>query len=328
MLNLKKTAVAVLAFGSSAVFAGTMGPVCTASNVTVPCETTGWGVGIYALYLQPTYSGVGNFSIEEALPAGDFVAYGDADPRWTWGFKLEGIYLFSTGNDLNLNWTHLGRRSERAVFAYDIDFLLDDVLVALEGTQVLYVRPRWDAVNLEFGQHVDFGEFKDIRFHAGVQYARISTNTTLNLVDADAVPITGVELTGNSRYNGFGPRLGMDMSYNIGNGLAVYGNGAAAILAGTSKLNQTAVVVDTTGTAVAAATRTTDHTAIVPELEAKLGITYGYAMPSGELTLDLGYMWVNYFNAQQFAGLSGGRHYSDFGVQGPYLGLRWVGVAI
>lgn len=326
MLNLKKTAVAVLAFGSSAVFAGTMGPVCTAVNVTVPCETTGWGVGIYALYLQPTYSGIGNFAVEEAITDGAFSDFGTADPRWSWGFKLEGVYLFSTGNDLNLNWTHLGRRSNSQTFGYALTVGDFDLLVS----QLLAVRPRWDAVNLEFGQHVDFGEFKDIRFHAGVQYARISTMTALNIVPVDplVVGVGGVEVNGSARYNGFGPRLGMDMSYNLGNGLAVYGNGAAAILAGEHKISQSIVTYDETGVFAAGASRATDHTTLVPELEAKLGLTYGYVMPAGEVTVDLGYMWVNYFNAQQFASVTGSRHYSDFGVHGPYLGLRWVGVAI
>ena len=168
MLSLKKTAIAVLALGSSAVFAGGMGPVCTPGSVTVPCEATAWDVGLYALYLQPTYDAdlgyvYGNYQ------NGTHTTYRDFDADWGWGFKLEGSYHFSTGNDFNVNWTHY---SDTTTNNYLMGY------AAFPHTDIVSNKAQWDAVNFEFGQHVDFGEHKNIRFHGGAQYAGVKN--TLN----------------------------------------------------------------------------------------------------------------------------------------------------
>lgn len=315
MLNLKKTAVAVLALGSSAVFAGTMGPVCTPGNVTVPCERTAWDFGVYALYLSPAYNANHGYAGYGVVSDGvtSYYNHHDIDYDWGWGFKLEGSYHFSTGNDLNLNWYHWKHDTDHSYAGLFIPELFGAGVVGGARWE-----PEWDAVNLEFGQHVDFGEFKDIRFHAGLQYARIDHDFLITgFEDILAAPYAARI---NQKFDGIGPRIGMDMQYNFGNGFAIYGNGATALLVGDAKFN-TALSDAVLGTFYASGSKTT----IIPELEAKLGAKYTYALAQGDLTLDAGWMFVDYLHAHHHITPAFAVRESDFALQGPYAGLKWVG---
>ena len=309
MLNLKKTAVAVLAFGSSAVFAGTMGPVCAPGNVTVPCEKSAWDFGVQALYLQPSLSS--HSFIGTRAGANGTLDYLRANPNYAWGFKLEGSYHYGQGNDVDLNWYHVSKTRNATIYP-DVDLLTRDVVEPIRTT----VKPQWDAVNLEFGQHVDFTESTSARFHAGLAYVRVENqrNGYLLTTTADRYNTT-------MKYNGVGPRLGMDNMYDWGNGFGIYGNAAMALFTGQSKFNSAAY--DAAGQVLGSNGSTTS---VVPELEAKLGAKYTYAMAQGDLSLDIGWMWVNYFHGQQFGTpLVADVKDTDFGLQGPYVGLKWVG---
>ncbi|KTD12195.1 major outer membrane protein, partial [Legionella gratiana] len=155
MLNLKKTALAVLALSSSAVFAGTMGPVCTPGNVTVPCPSSAWNVGGQALVLQTMTDNdiTLDLGIDTTPPVVGGFLRTDVDAQWNWGFQIEGSYHFNTGNDITLTWYHLDTSWNNSSFTPDF---APDILVGFGN------KNRWDAVNGEFGQFVDVSANKKI----------------------------------------------------------------------------------------------------------------------------------------------------------------------
>jgi hypothetical protein len=205
MFNLKKTAVAVLALGGSAVFAGTMGAVCTPGNVTVPCEGSAWEIGGYALYLEPVHTG----PFYSLGTIGGMI--NTIDAGWDWGFALEGAYHYGTGNDIKVTWNHVNFGANHFVSVADIR----------------HYETNWDALNAEFGQLVELSQASKVRVHSGVQYARVNSSINRGIVG------TGY----NSDYNGFGPRIGADLNYVFGNGFGVYGKSAAGLLVGTSSFS-------------------------------------------------------------------------------------------
>ncbi|MDR3502245.1 MAG: Lpg1974 family pore-forming outer membrane protein [Legionella sp.] len=305
MFSLKKTALAVLALGSSAAaFAGTMGPVCTPGNVTVPCERTAWDISGQAIDLQ-----IANNNQFLGLPDvnGNFRDH----TRWNWGFQLEGSYHFNTGNDVTLTWYHLDTGTHRFGFDSAFDGSAFEVAAATSY--------KWDAVNGELGQFVDFSANKKMRFHGGFQWARAKHNAGWATIVAPATVATVGGIS--TQFNGFGPRTGLDMNYVFGNGFGIYAKTAAALLVGNTKF-QSAFLE----TGVPAVGFHGSKTAIIPELEAKLGANYTYSMAQGDVTLDAGYMWFNYFNG--FSHVSAANlasHTTDFGASGPYVGLKYVG---
>lgn len=301
MFHLKKTALLVAALGSSVGYAGTMGPVCVPGNVTVPCPATAWDVGIQALYLRPAYSAntvYAGFRVD-----GERQVRNEFSSDWGWGFKLEGSYHFNTGNDFNVNWYHYSKTTSN-------NFVTFNPLLNAHVAFTSSAKPKWDAVNFELGQHVNFGEFKDIRFHGGFQYLRLSHDIRTRL------QLTGATFRTTADFKGFGPRIGTDLAYNLGNGFSVYANGAAALLVGDSKSDGSLLL---TGGILTSSSKWS----VVPELEAKTGAKYNYNMVNGVLTLDAGYMVVNYFNAQHATTALADE--TNVAFTGPYAGIKWVG---
>jgi len=317
--RLRKTAAAVFALGSSIAAAGTMGPVCAPIPVTVPCESTAWDFGVQALYLQHSGQEHNGFFSSSSRGTSSFTGsdfgHDDFNNDWDWGFKLEASYHFSTGNDLNVNWYHYNSDNDDDADNFFFEGFASPFAVG--GNFRHHQNPEWDAVNVEFGQLANFGEHKVIRFHGGIQYARIEHERRWDMDSAlFGSPFAGFSGLAEHRdevFNGVGPRVGLDAAYHFGNGFAIYANGATALLVGENRNEHNNFLFNFTGH--------NNRDTVVPEMEAKLGAKYGYATGSGEFTLDAGYMVVNYFHPMRtWRGVN-----TDFSLQGPYFGAKWVG---
>ena len=309
MNRFMKTALAVFAFSHGVVFAGSMGPVCIEKNATIPCPGSAWAISAQALYLHPSYSSFfATTSYTNTIA--NTTQFNIPDPLWGWGFKLAGAYYYQTGSDVNINWYHYNHITNNYPLVTPLVNGVPGTTYAVTTT----IKPRWDAVNGELGQLVKFGDFKKIRFHGGAQYAQIISNLDST---SSAFPVETLYM----KFLGFGPRIGADMSYDWNYGLSVYANGAGALLVGGSKFNYV-----TTGLANAAGMAFMPYnTVVIPELEGKLGATYTYAVYQGSLSLDVGYLWQNYINSQVFRTVDSNNAQSDFMLNGPYVGLKWLG---
>lgn len=318
--KLRKTAAAVLALASGIAFAGTMGPVCAPIPVTVPCESCGWDFGVQALYLQHRGHEHDGYFLADSSYSTFGTSYGNRnfyhdplDNDWDWGFKLEASYHFSTGNDINVNWYHYDESDDHDLSNWYFNSFASSEYVA--GNYRHRLNPQWDAVNFEFGQMVNFGEHKVIRFHGGLQYARLERDRRWDITSITDSRFFGLARAEdrNEEFNGIGPRVGLDMAYHFGNGFAIYANGASALLVGENKFRNNNFLFNFYGN--------TTRDEVVPELEAKVGAKYGYATGSGEFTLDAGWMVVNYFHPLR----TWNNIQTDFSLNGPYFGAKWVG---
>ncbi len=167
---------------------------------------------------------------------------------------------------------------------------------------------------------------KNIRIHAGVQYANLGSELwVINSVSTrDGVNLLPPQsFSGSPSYNGFGPRFGSDFSVNNFLPVRIYANLAGAILAGTSHHNKQFNYPEY-GTANSG---NGANMHVVPELDAKLGGTYQYQTPNGQLVLDAGWMFVNYWNALVTISPSdlSTVFTTNIAFQGPYVGLKWIG---
>ncbi len=325
---LKKTTIAVLGLTlSNLATAGAMGPVCTPGSVTVPCEARLWDLGAEALYLKSIYGAAKGYQRKYNPTTGlQDSRLKDVKNDWNWGYRIIGSYHFNTGNDVTVNWMHFSSSGSQGN-------ILAPFVVTGVGTLSLPAgmdsNNRLDQVNIVMGQHVDMSARDKMRLYGGMQYANIqSMAQTYLYANSIIASIAPVSIFNNTDYKGFGPTLGIDYSYELFNGLSLTANGSGSLLYGTSRYHEGYVATRFNAIIAQPYAR---KKAIVPSLEAKLGLNYAYNFAQATVNIDAGYQAVNYFNAlstQVFQVPTNPQISSvNYGLFGPYFGMKIVGNA-
>ena len=337
MLNLKKTAVAVLALGSSAAFAGTMGPVCSAVPVTMPCESSGWEVGARALWLN---LGAGNQTTTVASTSGGDLS-SNVGPGFGWGFQINGAMNYGTGKSVALDWYHINNTKNKTVGPT----LLTGNQALTSGSQMVrgsYItslaniggtasaNPKMDDVNMLFAQHIDFSDVTSANLGWGWKWARVAGSNAVAMNGGIAYTTDGVAHAGpynftannSNTFNGFGPEVSLQAAYELIDHLDIYGKGDLSALAGFSKSSMTSGDVISGGSV----TGSSSVVAITPVVAGKLGLNYDWDMTGfGVVGFDVNYDFRQYINAFRnvHTGIStpGSNSSSSFSAQGIVFGL-------
>lgn len=302
---LKKALGLVLVLTSGFIWAGTMGPICAPNSDALLCKNRGWMVNLEGLYLKPNFgNGYDNslgYTLKSYVDSAATRLPTTLKPSWGGGFRIEGAYLFNKTNDFDVNWFEFSRQTN-SPYSYVVP---GSIAVRVAQRAVLGIK--LDAINFELGQRFNFGENMNLRLYGGIQLAH--TDTSLSI---DELTVANSKKILSGTYTAYGPRVGADLAYNLQQGFGVFAKGAAGLLAGKN---------DTGGELSA------DQYQMVPELEAKLGVSYAFVMPSSNFSVSLGYMWMEYIGLGEYFTdpTYGGSSSFDLSLQGPYLGFKWVG---
>lgn len=319
-------------------------------NVSIPVFNGGLTFGLAGLYLKPTTSELDYAVTYPAIDNTDNGRYQSVNADFDWGYKASIGYIFPcTGNDVRLSYSYFNNTTKdnlksnhfnAALTPFEVSSGSDGIL-ALETSANAKTKFKYQVADLETGQHIDLGCHAHVRAFAGLRYANLDSHLDANyfvlvnnLVNQNQGHMD-VFTAQNSRFQGIGPRLGMDVNYDIGNGFGIAGEVGSALLVGDihSNFSQRDITVTSTSTIEDVFSyKIPKENRVVPNLDAKLGINYSYQFCNptrSKLTVEAGYLVDQYFNSMDRLTSLGAaspelrtRHTIDTSFSGPYIGVQ------
>ncbi|MCS5711177.1 Lpg1974 family pore-forming outer membrane protein [Candidatus Berkiella aquae] len=351
MKNLSKLA---LTLASTCYF--TIGtahtPLNSPSLVTIPTLTKAYEISASALWLQPSSSSLDYGIHTRPLPI--------ENPHWVirsinhnykLGFDVGLGFIFpQSANNMELTWAHLSQSKSSADSDSSPDFMGPFFQIGPDANTIHSVEGhskfKYDVINFEIGQFVNFGCRMQSRFFTGISGTSIQQNLTSIFAGDSVDPRFSLKTDNISKFTGVGPRFGISNLYHFTPSI-----GLVAEIAGSAYLGRMRSSLESVGTATVLAAaginanpqsiNTDNATRLVPAADGKLGLNYHLEFDKETLfKLEAGYKFAAYFNAirevypSTLAEVGGiitpiqtggifvgtmGQSQSNFAVNGPYL---------
>ncbi|MBY0544806.1 MAG: hypothetical protein K2Q14_04575 [Gammaproteobacteria bacterium] len=334
-----KITLALVTIGMCATaFAGAPGNnmlVPTGTPVIAPDSTGAWSFGLEALYMMSNtnfqYASTGNTSLL-APPAPEDVHNQSVTNDWNWGIEADVSYLFpGSSRDVSASYTYLDQDGDDSVDGAPLTIhgINRPTFTTFANEATGDVDQTLNAATLTFGQLLTIGNHLSLHPFGGVQFADIDTTNKAAYYTEFPGPGDEFEI-GNykstSDFVGVGPRAGIDTTVHLNDNFSVVGTFAGALLVGSmsSEFDYNRGFIPNFESDF----DNDSYTAVVPELDAKVGLDYMHAFNSStSMNIQLGYEFVDYFNAEENDArnswtTNSSNNSTDFSYNGPYLRLQ------
>lgn len=307
--------------------------------VTVPDQQGGFGLGADALWLRPsvpnnTYNAT-VFIPTAGNPFNVNVNLQNVNPSYKLAFDLIAAYRFPcTGLDVTAIWTHLNS-SNNGNNSTTQTYNLNPQLLTVDSSASTSFK--YDAIDIDLGQRVNFGDYFNFRIFTGVRGVQIEQQQTNNygftlsnpppLVGAG--PQTELDFFQTTKLEGLGPQMGLEGRYCLGYGFGIDASAVLSALIGRSDCKATVDFTNFTATPPTITTVNFDTDSkdrVVPTIDVNLGADYTFNFnycSRSSLVVQAGYKIIHYWNVgHMFINNIGPNNANSISFDGPYLGLK------
>lgn len=288
------------------------------TNKEIYGRSDGFDVSIEGLYLQP---GANNLTYAVhvqplPLPAPNW-SQESVNPDYQPAFKLALDYWLMGHRDrVKIDWLHLNT-NDKATAISDSGtnsiapiFYYGPLAADLVGTSAdSRVKFDVDNINIIFDHSISLLNHISIGFFGGLSIANLKEDIASHFVGTSSFPLDPQHQNGGlgpysitafniSKFTGIGPYFGLSAAGAFWHDIGFVGEVGGALLVGTMKSNTHFLSFgagNTTLTPTVMANQS--QTSVVPELNAKLGLSYLWALKPGEdFTIQAGYVVSTYIN--------------------------------